>query len=242
ANKQADFIGITLRRGATGGGSVVAARIGRARFRNTNFYTSNNTQLAFYMQLDNFNTTVESGYFEGYSRIGPDVTIGYGVNDAGNTTPETKPENLVAPLASPSLTGTPTAPTAAPGTNTNQVANTAFVKAATTPTAPVTVTATAATAASGTKYITNNASRVTVTLPLNASSNVGDQIFVRGLGAGGWRLAQPEAGTIVHGSTNTTTGTSGYVQSGGQFDTIAVEKVAANEWTIIGVRGSVTIN
>jgi hypothetical protein len=33
-----------------------------------------------------------------------------------------------APLASPNLTGTPTAPTAAPATNTNQVATTAFVQ------------------------------------------------------------------------------------------------------------------
>lgn len=38
--------------------------------------------------------------------------------------------NLKAPLASPTLTGTPTAPTAAPGTNTNQIATTAFVTAA----------------------------------------------------------------------------------------------------------------
>jgi hypothetical protein len=35
-----------------------------------------------------------------------------------------------APLASPALTGTPTAPTAAPGTNTTQLATTAFVTAA----------------------------------------------------------------------------------------------------------------
>jgi hypothetical protein len=35
-----------------------------------------------------------------------------------------------AALASPTLTGTPTAPTAAPGTNTTQVATTAFVTAA----------------------------------------------------------------------------------------------------------------
>ena len=35
-----------------------------------------------------------------------------------------------APLASPELTGTPTAPTAAAGTNTTQLATTAFVKAA----------------------------------------------------------------------------------------------------------------
>lgn len=37
---------------------------------------------------------------------------------------------LKAPLASPALTGTPTVPTAAPGTNTTQVASTAFVTAA----------------------------------------------------------------------------------------------------------------
>lgn len=35
-----------------------------------------------------------------------------------------------APLASPAFTGMPTAPTAAPGTNTTQLATTAFVKAA----------------------------------------------------------------------------------------------------------------
>ena len=35
-----------------------------------------------------------------------------------------------APLASPALTGTPTAPTAAPATNTTQIATTAFVQEA----------------------------------------------------------------------------------------------------------------
>ena len=37
---------------------------------------------------------------------------------------------LKAPLASPTLTGVPAAPTAAPGTNTTQLATTAFVTAA----------------------------------------------------------------------------------------------------------------
>lgn len=39
--------------------------------------------------------------------------------------------NLKAPLASPALTGTPSAPTAGAGTDTTQIATTAFVKAAT---------------------------------------------------------------------------------------------------------------
>jgi hypothetical protein len=41
-----------------------------------------------------------------------------------------------APLASPALTGTPTAPTAAGGTNTTQVATTAFTQAAVTASFP----------------------------------------------------------------------------------------------------------
>lgn len=41
-------------------------------------------------------------------------------------------EALLAPLASPVLTGTPTVPTAAPGTNSAQVSSTAFVAAAVT--------------------------------------------------------------------------------------------------------------
>jgi hypothetical protein len=40
--------------------------------------------------------------------------------------------NAKAPLASPTFTGTPAAPTAAPGTNTTQIASTAFVQAAVT--------------------------------------------------------------------------------------------------------------
>ena len=40
---------------------------------------------------------------------------------------------LKAPLASPALTGAPTAPTATVGTNTTQVATTAFVQAASGP-------------------------------------------------------------------------------------------------------------
>jgi hypothetical protein len=41
---------------------------------------------------------------------------------------------IVAPLASPTFTGTPAAPTATPGTNTTQLATTAFVQAARTAT------------------------------------------------------------------------------------------------------------
>jgi hypothetical protein len=51
-------------------------------------------------------------------------------NDANFATTITNALALKAPLASPDLTGTPTAPTATAGTNTTQIATTAFVKTA----------------------------------------------------------------------------------------------------------------
>lgn len=61
-----------------------------------------------------------------------------GLGNVDNTSDANKPVStatqtaldLKAPLASPALTGTPTVPTAALGTNTTQAASTAFVKAA----------------------------------------------------------------------------------------------------------------
>ena len=51
-------------------------------------------------------------------------------DDANFATTVTNSLALKAPLASPALTGTPTAPTASSGTNTTQVATTAFVQSA----------------------------------------------------------------------------------------------------------------
>ena len=56
-----------------------------------------------------------------------DVEIGY----VSGVTSAIQPQiDAKAPLASPALTGTPTVPTASPGTNTTQAASTAFVTAA----------------------------------------------------------------------------------------------------------------
>ena len=82
-----------------------------------------------------------------------------------------------APLASPALTGTPTAPTASVGTNTTQLATTAFVLAnagagGTTYTAISGNT----TAVAGNAYIVDTGAAVTVTLP--ASAAIGDTVAV----------------------------------------------------------------
>ena len=58
-----------------------------------------------------------------YDNSGTDVEI------AVSGIPSANDLNAKAPLASPTLTGTPAAPTAAQGTNTTQIATTAFVNA-----------------------------------------------------------------------------------------------------------------
>lgn len=81
-------------------------------------------------------------YFDGlYDAAGAAAAVtktSIGLGSVDNTADTAKPVStaqqtaldLKAPLASPALTGTPTAPTAALGTNTTQIATTAHVKAA----------------------------------------------------------------------------------------------------------------
>jgi hypothetical protein len=76
----------------------------------------------------------------GVTQLTGDVTAGPGTgSEVATLVATTNVENIIAanstvaskaPLASPALTGVPTAPTAAPGTNTTQIATTAFVDAA----------------------------------------------------------------------------------------------------------------
>jgi len=65
-----------------------------------------------------------------------DVSAGTGMSvthtpGEGSTATVAVDTAVIAPLASPTFTGTPTAPTAVSGTNTTQIATTAFVKVAT---------------------------------------------------------------------------------------------------------------
>lgn len=108
--------------------------------------------------------------------------------------------DLKAPLASPTFTGTPAAPTAAPGTNTTQVATTAFVQAANggkadqfitlrTEVASHTLDATdLASVNAGDQLVVmmNVAGANNLTIPLNATQAfpVGSVIGIRQIGAG----------------------------------------------------------
>lgn len=66
----------------------------------------------------------------GSSGVGAPQSLTVGTNLSISGTVLNVDLSALAPLASPALTGTPTAPTAAPGTNTTQIASTAFVTAA----------------------------------------------------------------------------------------------------------------
>lgn len=89
--------------------------------------------------LKNYTLLAANGETLGGVKSGGDVTIASGVitvnDDSHNHTIANVDGlqtalNAKAPLASPTFTGTPKAPTAASGTNTTQIATTAFVQAA----------------------------------------------------------------------------------------------------------------
>lgn len=112
----------------------------------------------------------------------------------------------------------------------------------TTPT--VEVTATTQQMVVNTKYYANNAStRITFALPV--VSKVGDQVFVRGQGAAGWRITQTgdtSTGQMINGNTSTTRGSAGYIESQTADDTVTLERLAgaSDIWKIINPRGTLT--
>lgn len=78
--------------------------------------------------------TYRSVTVDAYGRVtaasNPTTVAGYGLTDVYTKTQIDTSLALKANLASPAFTGAPTAPTPAAGTNTTQLANTAFVQAA----------------------------------------------------------------------------------------------------------------
>jgi hypothetical protein len=90
-------------------------------------------------------------------------------------------------------------------------------------------------------YIANNAARVTMTLPSVCS--VGDTISVAGKGAGGWKIAQNAGQVIRAGSSSTTVGVAGYLESTNQYDSIELLCITANtDWVVLtGPQGNITV-
>ncbi|HET8708937.1 MAG TPA: hypothetical protein VFL85_01510 [Candidatus Saccharimonadales bacterium] len=96
------------------------------------------------------------------------------------------------------------------------------------------------TGAANNGYIMNGAAQLVLTLP--ATFAVGTTIRVAGMGAGGWKIAQPTGDNIIFGNQVTTTGTSGYLASTNANDTVELLCTVANTtWTVISSVGNITI-
>jgi hypothetical protein len=92
-----------------------------------------------------------------------------------------------------------------------------------------------------TNYICNKSTLVTLTLPGTAAE--GTTFVVVGKGAGGWQIAQASGQSIIFGTIVTTTGTSGYLASSAQYDSVtAVCTVANTTWTVYASVGNITYN
>lgn len=102
------------------------------------------------------------------------------------------------------------------------------------------VTGTTQAAAVNSRYVSNNAGVVTVTLP--ATAILGSMIKVTGLGAGGWAIAQ-NAGQVINSSGgSTTTGAGGSLASTNRYDSVTLICVVANTtWIIEEMVGVITI-
>jgi hypothetical protein len=103
------------------------------------------------------------------------------------------------------------------------------------------VTGTTQTMTANNGYITNNPALVTLTLPATAA--LGTTLSIAGKGAGGWKVAQNAGQQIFFGSSSTTSGATGYLQSTQQYDSIELLCITANtQWTVItGPQGAITV-
>lgn len=75
-------------------------------------------------------------------------------------------------------------------------------------------------------YVTNNGALVTLTLPATAA--FGTIIYVQGLGAGGWTIAQNAGQNIQIGSISSTVGAGGSVSSTNRYDSLTLLCAVAN--------------
>lgn len=141
-----------------------------------------------------------------------------------------------APLASPALTGTPTAPTPAAADNTTKLATTAFVTAAIAAAAPSpggfarkTANYSLVVADAGLVIEMNMAGANTLTIPTNAAQAIPVNTEIHGTqyGAGQTTIA-PQDGTV------TLRASGGKLKATAQYAAWTMKKVATNEWYVWG--------
>lgn len=89
-------------------------------------------------------------------------------------------------------------------------------------------------------YIPNNVALVTFTLPTTAE--VGSEIKLMGLGAGGFKIAQNASQTITHLSKASTVGVMGYVASTDKYDCFTLRCAETDtHFRVINPDGNITV-
>lgn len=103
------------------------------------------------------------------------------------------------------------------------------------------VTGTTQAAAVNSGYIANNAGTVTVTLP--STSAIGDIVAVTGINnATGWKIAQNGGNQIFFGTSSTTAGAGGSLQSSAARDAVNLICTSANaNWQVLSSIGNITV-
>lgn len=103
------------------------------------------------------------------------------------------------------------------------------------------VTGTTQAMAQDTGYVSSNAAKVVFTLPTTAA--FGTVVNVVGKGAGGWKIAQNAGQNIQLGSSSSTVGVAGYIESTNRYDSIELLCTTANTtWTVLGgPQGNITV-
>jgi len=104
----------------------------------------------------------------------------------------------------------------------------------------VNVTTSTQQAVSNTGYLANNgAAGVTIVLP--ASPTMGDIIQVNGVGSGGWLVVQ-NGGQFISQDMAGTGATKGGTIGGGQDDSVELQYVGSNTFTVLNFVGHVTVS
>lgn len=89
-------------------------------------------------------------------------------------------------------------------------------------------------------YTTNSGSLVTLTLPVTIP--VGTRFRINNKGAGGFRIAQNASQKIQVGTSGSTTGTGGHIDSSAQYDSVSLECITANTLLMVTAnRGTINV-
>jgi len=210
-----------------------------------NFFTQSGTTLANWEKISSGSLTTEKLEGNSGGPVSPDgnLTIqvkgdGTSINVVGLPSSNSLTANVILPGTSNSLLlgNVSSISGIAPGTSGQLLQCNGLSSPPSWVNAPQTglnwsqVNTTTQTIAVQSGYLANNASQVVFTLPSTATQF--SIIFIQGYGAGGWKIAQNASQQIIYGSSQTTVGITGYLESTNQYDCIQLMAAVGGSSTV----------